>query len=147
VLIAFVREVQGQGVRVRGLIQRQEPDMHLVDVQSGQEFAITQDLGPDSDACRIDPAGFAEASVVLRNALAEKAELVVINRFGKLEAAGGGLAAEMLAVMAEGLAVLTCVNGEQVAAWRSFTGDAGLLLPPDITALRAWWRAQRSNLR
>lgn len=138
-LSAFARELAGQGVRVHGLIQRQEPDMHLVDVVSGRTFTITQDLGPDSDACRIDPAGFAEASVVLRQALAEAAELVVINRFGKLEATGGGLLDEMLALMAEGVPVLTCVNQEQLQAWRHQTGDIGDLVAADMDALRRWW--------
>lgn len=139
VLAAFVAELEGQGVRVRGLIQRHDPDMHLVDVRTGQAFAITQDLGPQSDACRIDPAGFAEASVVLRRALDDGAELVVVNRFGKLEAAGGGLADEMLAVMAEGVPVLTCVGPDQLCQWQAVTGGAGVLLPPDLPALRAWW--------
>lgn len=139
VLVAFAGELAAAGVKVRGLIQRHDPDMQLVDVQSGRRYAITQDLGALSDACRIDPAGFAEASVVLRRALAEGAELVVVNRYGKLEAAGGGLADEMLAVMAEGVPVLTCVGPDQVESWRAFTGDCGVLLPPALDALRQWW--------
>lgn len=138
-LIAFASELAGQGVRVRGLIQRHEPDMHLVDVHSGQAFVITQNLGEHSESCRIDPAGFAEASQVLRGAAAAAAELVVVNRFGKLEAAGGGLLDEMLALMADGVPVLTCVNTEQLPAWREKTGDAGDLLAADMDALRRWW--------
>lgn len=143
VLAVFIAELVGQGVKVRGLVQRHAPDMELVDVVSGQSFAITQDLGSQSESCRIDPAGFAEASVVLRRALAEGAELVVVNRFGKLEAAGGGLAAEMLALMAEQVPVLTCVGPDQRQAWADFTGGAGAALAPDLDALRRWWHGVR----
>ena len=142
-LIAFAAELAGQGVRVRGLVQRHDPDMHLVDVHSGQSFAITQNLGAQSEACRIDPTGFAEASQVLRAAVDQRAELVVINRFGKLEAGGGGLLDEMLALMADGVPVLTCVNSEQLAAWQTATGGGGTLLAPDLAALRQWWAELR----
>lgn len=141
VLIAFARELEACGVRVRGLVQRSEPEMHLVDIHGGRAYAITQNLGSGSLSCRIDPTGFAEASAVLRDALAEGADLVVVNRFGKLEADGGGLAAEMLTVMAEGVPLLTCVGAEQMAPWRAFTGGAAQLLPADLAALRRWWMA------
>lgn len=138
ILATFVAEVVGQGVRVRGLIQQHLPELCLVDVHSGQVYPITQDLGPQATGCRIDPGGFAAAAMVLRRAL-DDAELVVVNRFGRLEAEGGGLVAEMLAVMAEGVPVLTCVNVDQLAAWQRFTGGAGVLLPADPAALRQWW--------
>ncbi|MGE4281553.1 MAG: DUF2478 domain-containing protein [Magnetospirillum sp.] len=140
-LEAFVAELAAQGVQVRGLIQRHHPDMHLVDVESGQTYAITQDLGAESESCRLDPSGIAEASVVLRRALAERAALVVVNRFGKLEAAGGGLSAEMLALMAECVPMLTTVGADQLEAWATFTGGAGLVLPADQQSIRQWWNS------
>lgn len=139
-LEVFVGALSAQGVKVRGLIQRHHPDMHLVDVESGQTYAITQDLGTESESCRLDPSGIAEASVVLRRALAERAALVVVNRFGKLEAAGGGLSAEMLAVMAEGVPLLTCLGVDQGEAWQVFTGGAGVVLPAEIDAIHRWWK-------
>ncbi len=140
-LEAFVAELAAQGVQVRGLIQRHHPDMHLVDVESGQTYAITQDLGAESESCRLDPSGIAEASVVLRRALAERAALVVVNRFGKLEAAGGGLSAEMLALMAECVPMLTTVGADQLESWATFTGGAGLVLPADQQSIRQWWNS------
>ncbi|KAF0223660.1 MAG: hypothetical protein FD176_1686 [Rhodospirillaceae bacterium] len=144
-LSTFARHLTARGVRVRGLIQQHDPDMQLVDVHSGRTYAITQNLGPDSEACRIDPAGFAEASMVLRAALAEPADLVIVNRFGKLEACGAGLAAEMLAVMAEGVPLLTTLHAEVLEQWRHFTGDAGVLLPADLDALHRWWDEVRQG--
>ncbi|CDK98570.1 conserved protein of unknown function [Magnetospirillum gryphiswaldense MSR-1 v2] len=144
-LSSFARQLTAQGVRVRGLIQQHDPDMQLVDVHSGQTYAITQNLGPDSEACRIDPSGFAEASVVLRAALAEPADLVIVNRFGKLEAGGAGLSAEMLAVMAEGVPLLTTLHAELLEQWQHFTGHAGVLLPADLEALHRWWDGVRQG--
>jgi hypothetical protein len=111
--------------------------MWLVDVATGAEYLVSQPMGRHSKACRADPQGFARATEVLRRALAEAPELVVINRFGRLEAEGGGLSAELLALMAEGVPLLTAVAPAYREAWLHFSGGAPLL-PPEPTAVRAW---------
>lgn len=83
--------------------------------------------------------------MVLRAALAEPADLVIVNRFGKLESCGTGLSAEMLAVMAEGVPLLTTLHAELLEQWRHFTGDAGVLLPADLDALHRWWDGLRQG--
>lgn len=67
------------------------------------------------------------------------ADLAIANRFGPLEAAGEGLAAEMLAVMAEGIPFLTIVADDYLPAWRHFTGGMSIELPADRAALDAWF--------
>ncbi|MGB3872188.1 MAG: DUF2478 domain-containing protein [Stenotrophomonas sp.] len=132
------------GWRVRGLVQPpRAPDlpkrMVLVDVEDPQaRYDISQPLGPGACGCSLDPAGVAAASVVLRRALEEGADLVLANRFGTLEASGSGLAAEMLALMAESVPLLTVVNLRYLEAWRAFTGGAGVELSPHMDALQDW---------
>ncbi len=133
--------------RVHGLLQeyrsvKGEDASVLVDIQTGASFTLYQDLGPGSDACRVDPRGVAAASVVLRKALAEGADLVIVNRFGTLESEGGGLASDMLAVMSERVPLLTVVPDPYVAAWRRFSGNAGVDLPCRLDAVQAWFTAQ-----
>jgi hypothetical protein len=111
--------------------------MVLVDIDTGAEYLVSQPLGRDSNACRADTQGFARASVVLRDALAAAPDLVVSNRFGGLEAEGGGFASELLALMAQGVPVLTVVAARHVAAWQHFTGGAALL-PAEPGAVQAW---------
>jgi hypothetical protein len=137
-LARFARQLQGEGQVVRGLIQRPS-GRNLIDLSSGHPYPIMQNLGSGSKSCRVDPRGVAEASAVLREAVALGADLVVVNRFGKLEVHGGGLAAEMLTVMVAGIPLLTAVDESNLVRWLDFTGGAGTLLAPDMAALRLWW--------
>lgn len=144
-LADFCHQVQAQGGRVGGVVQahRLRPSgakwMLLQDVRTGEEFSISQDLGAQSQSCCIDPAGVAQASGALRQALADRVDLTVTNRFGALEAAGGGFAAELLALLAEERPVLTVVSEKHLQAWRSFTGGTGEQLPPSLAALQSWF--------
>jgi nucleoside-triphosphatase THEP1 len=142
-LLAAVAEVQRRaGRRVRGLVMTR-PDgnacvdsMVLVDVEARDTYLVSQRLGSGATSCRVDPQGFAHASRVLRRALAEAPDLVVVNRFGGLESAGGGFAAEMLELMVCGVPMLTVVSTQRLAAWERFSGGATVL--PATAAVSAW---------
>jgi Protein of unknown function (DUF2478) len=143
-LAGIVRQLQAEGHALRGCLM-QRPDaagcatMHLVDVHTGESYLVSQPMGSGSTACRADPQGFARASRIFQNALAEPPDLVVSNRFGDLEARGEGFSAELLALLAQGLPLLTTVAERNVPAWQAFTGGA-VLLPPDEAAVLAWAR-------
>lgn len=148
-LVEFARDLRKRGWQVRGIVQIDTPcdeacasQMALVDLDDGNRFVISQNLGSGSVSCNIDPAGVAAAGVALRRALAEGADLVIANRFGGLEARGGGLTAEMLGLMANGLPLLTVVANRFLGDWRRFTGNAATELPPQREALEAWWQCQ-----
>lgn len=141
-----VGQQQAGGRRVRGLLMTW-PDgaaacgaMVLHDIEQGHHYLVSQDLGAGSTGCRVDPRGFARASEVLRRALAETPppDLVVINRFGGLEAAGEGLIDELSALLAADIPVLTAVADKHAEAWARFSGDLPRL-PPD--ELPAWLAA------
>jgi len=98
---------------VHGLIQRRPPKGKggtvLIDLHAGTHHPLFQNLGAGSVSCSVDADSLASASLALWRALDARADLVIANRFGPLEAAGGGLAAEMLALVAEGIPFLTIV--------------------------------------
>ena len=66
-------------------------------------------------------------------------DLVVLSKFGKLEAMRSGLTGAFEAAIAAGKPVLTTVSEKHREAWRAFAPDA-TVLPADKTALQAWWR-------
>lgn len=143
-LAEVVAHQQAQGRRVRGLLMTYpEPEagcagrMVLVDIDSGVPFLVSQPMGSGSTACRGDPQGFAQASAVLRAALADAPDLVVVNRFGALEAEGGGFSAELLALLSEGIPVLTAVNERYLPTWQHFSGGAAVL-PAERAAVDQW---------
>ena len=114
--------------------------MVLVDLDTREEYLVSQPLGRDSRACRADLQGFSRASGVLRRAALQGPELVVSNRFGGLEAEGGGFCAELLEILAQDLPLLTTVAPRHVGNWQRFTGGAAVL-PARPEAVFAWFKA------
>lgn len=150
-LAAFAERQRRAGLRVRGLVMTY-PDggnschgaMVLRDIDTADEYLVSQALGAGSTGCRADPQGFARASQVFRQALTQAPDLVVCNRFGGLEAENGGFAAELLELMVSGIPVLTVVAERHLDAWRNFSGDAPVL-PSQPAAWEAWLNSVRSG--
>jgi nucleoside-triphosphatase THEP1 len=146
----FARILQGQGYLVRGLVQRNSPapdscacTMTLVDIVNGQEFRISQDLGAGSVCCRIDTQAIADATSVLRQAVTTETDLLIVNKFGKLESQGRGMVDEMLAAAARGIPLLTSVEAALLERWREFTGGIAEELGPGCGSLLRWWEGVR----
>ena len=143
-LAVFAERQRSAGRRVFGLLMNHrgadascQASMVLTDIDTGDEYLVSQPLGAGSNACAADPQGFARASQVLRAALEHEPDLVICNRFGSLEAENGGFAAELLTLMTEGIPVLTVVATRHLPAWQRFVGQAPLL-PPEPEAWSAW---------
>jgi molybdopterin-guanine dinucleotide biosynthesis protein A len=150
-LADFAARLRAQGVAVAGLLQEgsksagDAPDaITLADLNTGERFAIMLSEAC-AGSCAVDPSAVAAASAVLRRAIARPGALILVNKFGPLEAEGGGLADEMLQAMAGALPLLTTVSVNRLDAWLRFTGGMCELLPPDPAALAAWWERNRQR--
>jgi nucleoside-triphosphatase THEP1 len=146
-LAQVVREQQAIGLCIRGLLMRRpprqggcSPTMLLVDIETGDEYLVSQPMGASSKSCRADPQGFARASQVLRDARFQAPDLIVSNRFGDLEVQRGGFTSELLEVMQCEIPLLTTVAERNVSAWQEFTGGSKLI-PPDAAQVAAWVRS------
>src|SRR5262249_17104173 len=93
-IAGVLEENHGQGNQVCGA-------GYLRSIASGARYSMFQDLGPGSTACRIDPAGVLLAGEAVRRDIAAGCDLVLLNRFAKLEADRQGLMSAFLAA-AEG---------------------------------------------
>ena len=114
-------------------------DRDLIDLQSGQTVKIHQALGAGSAGCRLD-AGALEAIVqtVGQGMVAARPDLLIVNRFGKLEAMGRGFVPVIAAALDAGIAVLVGVNDLNLAAFTAFAEDTGHELPDDTAAILDW---------
>lgn len=143
VLGEFASELIRSGRDVHGLIQcriGEDKSRHfLIDLHSGKRFPLFQNLGEGSQSCSIDSAALATAGQVLRRAVEVRADLAIANRFGALEAQGGGLIDEILSTIAEGIPFITVVAEQHLSAWRHFTGQQGEELPARYASLHAWY--------
>jgi hypothetical protein len=145
-LIDFIATAIRRGVRVAGLVQERAgeascewPDVRVRDLATGATLPIMQDLGHDAEGCRVDPDAIAHAAVLLDRALATCPDLLVVNRFGRLESEGGGMIVEIGRAFAEGIALIVCVPKRYLGAWNAFSGGLDAQLPPDLEAIEAWW--------
>jgi len=147
-LHGFVTEARRRGLPIGGLLQQggksigtPPAEVMMLALDTGQSFPIMQRLGRHA-SCAADTQQIALASVALRRAIEQRREPILVNKFGALEAEGGGLIDEMLNGMAEGLPLLTTVSTERLAAWLACCGGLCELLPADPDALWSWWERQ-----
>lgn len=146
-LQAFVQYLQEQGKQVLGVVQA--PDevsfayrskMGIINLANGHYTSISQDLGEHNTSCCLDSEAVSNASQILKEARALKPDLIIVNRFGKLEAEGEGFADEMLEIMSESIPMLTVVTPQFLESWRAFSGDLGSELFPDLDELKQWFQ-------
>lgn len=153
-LAAFAHDLTAAGVRVAGLVQINGDsatcdtlEMELEDLATGTRFDICQDLGAGSvGACRLDPAGLAAASAALRQALSNPVDLVVINKFGRMEADGQGLIDEIEAAVADGMPLVIGVPRRFEAVWAAYAEGLETRIACDRSGLDGWWAAVRARV-
>jgi hypothetical protein len=112
---------------------------YLRSLADGRLFPMFQDLGSQSTACHLDAAGVTSASEAVTHDIAAGCDLVVLSKFGKLEAARGGLASAFAAAIAAGVPVLTTVSSALAERWAQFAAPLFTALPADPVAIDAWW--------
>ena len=86
-------------VRLAGLVAENHglPDRHcqagyLRNLTTGARFSIFHDLGRGVAMCHLDGGGAVAAAAAVQRDIAAECDLVLLNKFGKLEIAGDGLA-------------------------------------------------------
>jgi len=149
-LADFVQKRRADGLRIAGLFEVPEPGqggacgrLSVVDIATGARIAISQNLGPGSTACNLDPQGVAEACAAAQRAIQAGADLVILSKFGKLEAARGGLCDAFAAAINAELPIVTTVNPVLRKDWTLFAGDLSDDVSASAEALEAWWSAAR----
>lgn len=148
IVAAFADGLSRRGCRIGGVIQVAATveacdckDTHVLDLQTGAHLPLLQDLGRHSRSCRIDTAALAEVAQVISGAIARRPDLLFINRFGKLEAEGEGVIAEIGAAALSGIPTLVAVASRYLEPWRNFTMGLDQELACSPGELEAWWRA------
>lgn len=128
--------------RVAGVVEETPPggEAQLRSLVDDRVYPLFQDLGPSSTACSLDSESLTLACEAVRRDIAGGCQLVVLSKFGKLEAEeGSGLAAAFAAAVETQTPILTSVAPKFAAQWRAFAAPLFVMLPPDEAAIRAWW--------
>ena len=146
-LAGFASDLICQGNRVGGIVQKNTKRecgarelMEVVDLMTGASIRICQSLGSGAAACKLDPAGLAEAATAVSRAVAANLDLIIVNKFSKQEAAGAGLRTEIADAVMAGRPLLTAVPDKCYDAWTNFTGSFGTTLVCERRIVEDWWR-------
>lgn len=138
--------LSARGVRVAGVIEVPANEVGgpcghyaLRDLTTGKTYSISQDLGSGSTSCNLDSGGLADACAAVERAVRAGADIVVLSKFGKQEAARGGLSDAFRAAIAAELPVLTSVTPSVEDAWREFAGPLSAFVEADVAAVDSWW--------
>ncbi|MCK0143924.1 DUF2478 domain-containing protein [Aliiroseovarius sp. F20344] len=115
-------------------------DMKVRVLPDGPAIAITQALGPGSDACRLDPAGIAEAVILVTKRGVRDADVFILNKFGPEEAEGRGFRAAIAEAIENDVPVLVGLGAgaNTHKGFAAFTGDMAETLPADLGAVLTW---------
>lgn len=149
-LLAEVLTASWRPARIAGVVEIPESDAPgqcgpatLRGIADGRSYSLFQDLGSGSDACAIDPGGVTEACAAVCREIAAGCDLVVLSKFGKLEAeSGSGLLAAFAAALESGIPVLTAVSPRFFERWDAFAAPYYEVIGPSLAEIAAWWAAQ-----
>ncbi|MDT1060884.1 DUF2478 domain-containing protein [Paracoccus sp. CPCC 101403] len=143
-LMQVVTGLEAEGLQLAGTVQsnierpdRPRCDMDLRLLPDGPTVRISVDRGAEARGCRLD-ADALEQSVVWTTRALDRAEFLVVNKFGKQEAEGRGLAPTIAEALDRGLPVLVGVNGLNLPPFLEFSGGLAQALPPDPQVIRDW---------
>lgn len=149
VIAEVARDLGARGWRLAGFWQVDVPragrrrEMTLRPVDGAAPLRISLDRGTHARGCRLDAGALEQAAARVEAALRADPppRLLVVNKFGKLEAEGRGFRLVIGEALAREVPVLTSVNDGERAAFAAFLGGLGEALPPDPAAVARWAEA------
>jgi hypothetical protein len=106
----------------------------------GEKLLLAQDFDPSATGCRLDLGRLETVGARVAEALGAGADLLIINRFGKRERDGKGLAFLIERALNADIPVIIAVSDDRFADWIKFAGGMSAKLACERTALDAWWR-------
>jgi hypothetical protein len=130
VLLDIAGNLTAQGLSLAGLVQRGNPrpgrsrcDMILEDLGSGEQVEISEDRGPLARGCMLAIPQLMYALELATRSLDGICDLLVVNKFGKTEAEGGGFRPLIVEAMSRGIPILIAVPAANLESWRHFAQE------------------------
>jgi hypothetical protein len=145
--------LRDSGVAITGLVQhnhcvreRVRCDMEVEELASRIVLQLAEDRGDGATGCRLDPAALMEAAALITASLNNGPELLIINKFGKCEAEGGGLRAPLTEAFERGIPAIIGVPYRNIEQWRAFTECLAEESAINPARLRRWLARQGFDL-
>jgi hypothetical protein len=144
-LKALVGRCRARGLSLAGVLQHPATEgadhrcgVLLEDLTSGYLTPLFETRGAGARGCRLDQAALADAAARIERSLEIGPDLLVLNKFGKVECEGGGLRGLIAGAIVRGIPVVIGVPQRNLEAWRGFAGEYAVELSEDPNAARRW---------
>jgi hypothetical protein len=154
ILREFAFRLNANGHRAVGIVQlgRHYPDADLSAtlVPTGEQLRLFQDMDACSAGCRLDVGQLTGAGERIARILDEGADILIVNRFGRQEREGKGLAYLIAQALGTDIPVVIAVPSHRFSDWIAFAGGMTVKLHCDRESLDAWWNlvsARNTSLR
>ena len=143
VLRGFAADLNALGLRAVGMVQAgqcADSSLSAVLVHNGEKILLAQDFDPSASGCRLDLSRLQNAGARVAEALEGGADLLIVNRFGKRERDGKGLAYLVQRALDADIPVVIAVSSEHFGEWIKVADGMSVKLHCDRAALEAWWQ-------
>jgi len=144
-LCRLAADLVARGLRCCGSVQintaradARACDMDVRVLPDGPVLRISRDRGPQARGCRLDPDALETAVGLVSARLAEGADLLLVNKFGKHEAEGRGFRDVIAEALSRGVPVLVGLNELNRSAFEDFAAGHAVCLPPERAVLSDW---------
>lgn len=141
----IVEDCRCRGLRVAGVLQHSvcsdtagHCDVVLEELTTGLRTDLFEDRGPGASGCRLDVAALAEVNGQVARSLDNDPELLILNKFGKVEAEGRGLLDLVAMAVDRGIPVVIGVPIRNLEAWRNFAGGMSVEFSSDPSEVSDW---------
>jgi nucleoside-triphosphatase THEP1 len=151
-----IEPLRERGVQLAGAIQRDPADrpgrhpcdLLLENLATGEITPIAEHRGKEARGCRLDVGVLTDIAEAVASSLHDdEPRLLIVNKFGKVEADGGGLREAIADAVCLGIPVLVGVPMRNLDRWRAFAGACSVELPADAAAISAWLESQGLPVR
>jgi hypothetical protein len=142
-----IKPLRQRGIPLAGALQhdpadrpgRHPCDLLLENLATGEITAIAEHRGKEARGCRLDVGILTDIAEAVSSSLhADEPRLLIVNKFGKVEADGGGLREAIGDAVCLGIPVLVGVPMRNLDRWRAFAGACAVELPADAAAISSW---------
>ena len=145
-LLKFVDKQKALQTRIGGLLQEALFDeegvitgLNAIDVATNRRIPISRPV-KNSDVCGLDVSALAQTASIIRSAIDDRQDLLVIEKFGELEQNGQGLIDEIFQIITAGIPLLISVPEAALPLWQERSGEMGVVLPFNEEAFLQWWQ-------
>jgi nucleoside-triphosphatase THEP1 len=141
----IVADCRGRGLRVAGVLQHPvcsgaagHCDVALEELTTGARTDLFENRGAGAKGCRLDVAALAEVNGKVARSLDADPDILILNKFGKVEVEGRGLLDLVALALDRGIPVVIGVPIRNLEAWRDFAGGLSVEFSSDSFRIRDW---------